>query len=261
MHARVHDIARGDDRYAGLLGWAGFDYASQNGHIWSNVKWPGVVDGFRVPKPGAAFYRSQVDPRVRAVIEPVFFWDFGEKSPAGGPGTDAMLATNCDRLEIFVDGRHAATTTPAHDRYPHLAYPPAFADLTVSGGGHPDLRIDGYVNDRLVGTRRMSSDPAHDRLVAASDDREIIADGSDSTRVWFRAADAYGNQRPYVTGDLTLTLSGPADLIGDNPFAFADYGGVGAVWIRSHAARPGTVAVTLTHPGLGHRTVRILTRH
>lgn len=259
MHARVHDIARSDDRYAGLLGWAGFDYASLNGHIRSNVKWPGVVDGFRVPKPGAAFYRSQVDPRVRPVIEPVFFWDFGDRSPSGGPGEDAMIATNCDRLEIFVSGRHVATAKPARDRYPHLAYPPAFADLTVSGGAHPDLRIDGYVGDRLVGTRRMSSDPAHDRLLAAADDREIIADGGDATRVWFRAADAYGNQRPYVTGDVTLTPSGPADLIGDNPFAFADYGGVGAVWLRSRPGRPGDVRLTLIHPTLGRRTVRVRT--
>ena len=29
------------------------------------LKTPGVLDTFRVPKPGAAFYRSQVDPRVR----------------------------------------------------------------------------------------------------------------------------------------------------------------------------------------------------
>src|SRR6266567_3923908 len=31
MHAQVHNIARSDTRYAGLLGWAGIDYASLNG--------------------------------------------------------------------------------------------------------------------------------------------------------------------------------------------------------------------------------------
>ena len=37
MHAQVHDIARSDPGYAGLLGWAGFDYASLNGGtIWTS---------------------------------------------------------------------------------------------------------------------------------------------------------------------------------------------------------------------------------
>src|SRR5205807_3526310 len=103
MHAQVHDIARADTGYAGLLGWAGIDYASYNAgdRIWETLKTPGVIDTFRVPKPGAAFYQSQVDPRIRPVILPVFFWDFGPGSPHGGPGPDSMIATNLDRLEIY----------------------------------------------------------------------------------------------------------------------------------------------------------------
>ena len=65
LHAQVHNIARSDIRYAGLLGWAGFDYASLNGgnrDLARRCKTPGVLDTFRVPKPGAAFYRSQVRP-------------------------------------------------------------------------------------------------------------------------------------------------------------------------------------------------------
>src|SRR5262249_16861588 len=73
MHAEVHQAAHADDRYAGLLGWSAFDYASLNGHSYDHVKWPGVADGFRVPKPGAAFYQSQVDPGTKVVIAPTFF--------------------------------------------------------------------------------------------------------------------------------------------------------------------------------------------
>ena len=66
MHAQVHSIAQSTAGYAGLLAWAGIDYASLNGgnRIWHNVKWPGVLDSFRVPKPGAAVYRTQLDPAV-----------------------------------------------------------------------------------------------------------------------------------------------------------------------------------------------------
>ena len=42
-------------------------------------------------------------------------------------------------------------------------------------------------------------------------------------------------------------------LIGDNPFAFADAGGAGAVWIRTRPDSPGTITVQATHPSLGER--------
>jgi beta-galactosidase len=257
MHATVHDIARGNARYAGLLGWAGFDYDSLNGHIYANVKWPGVIDTFRVPKPGAGFYQSQVDPGVRPVIAPGFFWDYGQDSPATGPGPGTVIATNCDRLELYVAGQHFSTALPDHARFPNLQYPPAFADLTVSGTGLPELRIDGYLGNRLVTTKTFASDPRGDRLSLVADDHTIDADGSDATRVVFRALDAHGNQRPYVTGSVSLTVTGPAVLVGDNPFAFADFGGVGAVWLRSIPNRPGAIRLTATHPALGTESVLV----
>jgi beta-galactosidase len=73
----------------------------------------------------------------------------------------------------------------------------------------------------------------------------------------FRALDAHGNQRPYVSGSLTLHVTGPAILVGDNPFAFADFGGVGAVWLRSRPNRPGLIRLTATHPTLGSATVNV----
>jgi beta-galactosidase len=254
LHAEVHDITRSDPRYGGLLGWAGFDYASLNGgpeRIWHTLKTPGVVDIFRVPKPGAAFYQSQVDPAVRPVIRPVFFWD------SGGPGPGAMIATNCDRLEIYVGGAHHATAYPDTETFGSLAYPPAFADLTVDGSGLPELRIDGYVGSSLAATARMSADSSADRLAMTADDESILADGTDATRVTFRAVDAYGNQRPRPGGQVSLSLAGPATLIGDNPFDFGTYGGVGGAFVRSEAGRAGLVTVTATHPTLGPATVRI----
>ncbi|HUY47251.1 MAG TPA: hypothetical protein VMV92_16220 [Streptosporangiaceae bacterium] len=259
MHAQVHDIAQANPGYAGLLGWAGIDYASLNGgeRVWDGLKTAGVTDVFRVPKPGAAFYRSQLDPAVRPVILPVFFWDFGPSSPPGGPGANAMIATNCERLEIYVAGAHFATGAPDRQGFGGLAYPPVFADLTVDGSSLPELRIDGYLGTRRVASVRMSADTAGDHLGLAADDSSIQADGSDATRVTFRALDAFGNQRPYVTGSVTLALAGPATLIGDNPFAFARCGGVGGAFIRSAPGRTGLVTVSAAHPSLGRAEIRL----
>ena len=80
-HATVHNISSSDDRYCGLFAWCGFDYPSGSGNEYQGVKYPGVVDLFRVPKPGAAIYQAQVDPAVAPVIAPAFYWDFGPTSP------------------------------------------------------------------------------------------------------------------------------------------------------------------------------------
>ncbi len=267
MHAQVHDIARSDPGYCGLLGWAGFDYASLNGHHFENLKWPGVMDTFRVPKPGAAFYRSQLDPQLRAVILPVFCWDFGPGSPPQGPGPGAMIATNCDRLEIYVGGAHFATGVPDTGQFGSLAHPPVFVDLTIAGtppmsvppgaAAPPELRIDGYVAGALVKVVRMSADPSGDRLEMTADHDTIVADGSDATRVTFRAVDAYGHRRPHITGGVSLALAGPAVLMGDSPFPFGDNGGIGGALVRSLPGQIGTVEVTGEHSTLGRNAVRI----
>jgi beta-galactosidase len=103
----------------------------------------------------------------------------------------------------------------------------------------------------------MSADTGRDRLVLTADDTSIQADGSDTTRLTFRALDAYGNQRLAVTGDVTLQLTGPATLIGDSPFPFGEYGGVGGAFVRSLPGRAGLVTVTARHPGLGQSAVRV----
>ena len=103
----------------------------------------------------------------------------------------------------------------------------------------------------------MSSNPASDSLAMSVDDATIVADGSDATRAVFRAVDQYGNLRRYPAGEVTLTVTGPATLIGDNPFAFGDYGGLGAVWIRSLAGHTGTITLAASQPELGQAQVQL----
>jgi beta-galactosidase len=260
-HARVHAIAAADNRYCGVLAWSGIDYPSgSGGNIYHGVKYTGVVDLFRVAKPGAAIYRAQVDPRVRPVIAPAFYWDFGHTSPVTTLPS-AMICANLERLEVYVGGAHLVSVTPDSGDYGSLAYPPSFVDFgAVDGSSLPDLRIDGYLGPDLVTSLLLASDPSSDRLELESDDDEIAGDGVDATRVVFRAVDRYGAPRPYATGSVTLAVSGPAVLVGDNPFDFAAAGGAGAVWIRSLPGAAGTVTVSASHPGLGDAVARVRVR-
>lgn len=257
-HAIAHNIAGSDKGYSGLVAWCGYDYISGNGNRHEGIKYPGVIDMFRVPKLGAAIYKSQVDPRSRPVIAPAFYWDFNPDALPFEEGQKAMICSNCERLELYVDDKHFATVHPAADRFAYLPYPPSFVDLNnIDGSVNPELRIEGYVDDEEVIRRSFSSGTSEDELLLKVDDEELTADGSDTTRVVFRAVDKFGAPRPYVDGDLKLTLKGPAILIGENPFAFEDTGGVGAVWVRTQADKRGQIILRAEHPGLGSAEVQI----
>jgi beta-galactosidase len=259
-HAIVHDISYSQDAYCGLLAWSGFDYPSGNGNQYQGVKYTGVVDLFRVLKPGAAIYQAQADPAVAPVIAPAFYWDFGPASPVTSLSA-ALIASNLDELKLYVGSTLSVTLTPDTAGYGYLPYPPFFANFsTIDGSGLPELRIDGYLNGTRVATRLFDADPAHDRLALTADDAVLDADGSDATRVVFRAVDRYGNARPYASGPVTLELGGPAVLVSDNPVDFGATGGVAAAWIRSLPGSPGTVTVRASHPSLGTAEVIIKIR-
>jgi beta-galactosidase len=258
LHAQAHNAARSSANYAGLLGWAGFDYASLQG-VPSRVKWAGVADTFRVLKPGAGFYQSQVSPKVQPVIVPVFFWETSGAQPVMATANGlSVICSNCEQLEIFINGGHVITGLPATENplYSNLPYPPFLVSLP-SVDAPSVLHIRGYVGGEQVTDVQMSSNTDYDYLGMSADDAVILADGADMTRVVFRARDAYGNQRRYNRGDVTLSLDGPGVLIGDNPFAFGSYGGLGAVWVRSVSQQPGTITLTAVHPELGRARVHI----
>ena len=80
----------------------------------------------------------------------------------------------------------------------------------------------------LAATLAMSADTSKDRLRLAAGDTSIVADGSDATSVTFRATDAYGNHRPHVTGDVTLTVTGRRAWWGATRFRSAPSAGSAA---------------------------------
>ena len=249
-HAQAHDRARAFPRFCGVIAWCAFDYASLI-NSYHAVKTPGVADVFRIPKLGAAFYQTQVSPKVRPVIVPAFYWDV-----SAAPGKNAAIFSNCERLEVFVGGKRAAVLQPDRAGFPHVEYPPFFCDLTVVG----ELRIDGYVGERLALSRSFSSDPGHDQFLLRADDEELVGDGADATRLVFQVADRFGAPRPFAGGDVRFELAGPGEIVGDNPFHLAESGGVGAVWVKTAPRSEGRIAVRAVHSSLGAKDVTIRVR-
>jgi beta-galactosidase len=255
LHAQAHSKAADYPRCAGLIAWCAFDYPSLM-NAYNNVKCPGVADILRIPKLGASFYMAQGDPAVKPVIEPNFYWYFGPQTPLG-PGEHVAIFSNCDRLEVSIDGKPSQVLQPDRTGFPHLKYPPFWASLTADAATTPELRINGYVDNRLVLSRSFSADHSTDHLWLHADHRELYRDGSDTTRVAFGAADKFGAPRPFVCGEVSLRIEGPGVIVGDNPFQLQDSGGVGAVWIKTLAGRAGEIRIEASHEALGSESLTI----
>lgn len=257
-HAQAHSRAGAKPRICGVIAWCAFEYASLV-NSYNTVKTPGIADVFRIPKLGASFYQAQGDPNVHPVIQPSFYWDFGPQTPSG-PGKQATIFSNCDRLELSVGGQRKATLHPNAADFPHLKHPPFFADLDLDGSARPELRIDGFVGNRLLLSRFFSSDPSQDQFLLEADDTVLDADGADATRLVFKVADKFGAERAFAGGEVTFELTGPGVIVGDNPFSLVESGGVGALWVKTLPDRLGLIRITAKHSTLGTKSVEIAAR-
>jgi len=255
-HARVHDQLASDEKYAGGLGWCAFDYNTHDLFgSGDRICYHGVSDIFRIPKPAAGFYKSQCDPSEEVVLEPAFDWARGDENETF---TRALVCSNCEKLKYYIGDRLIAEVDPDRKTYPSLKYAPFVVNLHEGiGKGWEDLRIEGYIGGKKVAERKLSSKGVDKQLVVEPDDRELIGDGIDATRVVLKVTDEYGAVRPFANAAIALSLQGPAEIIGENPFAL--FGGVGAVWIKTKL-NPGVVKLTATHQILGSKTVEIVVK-
>ena len=215
----------------------------------------GVSDIFRIPKPAAGFYKSQCDPSEEVVLEPAFDWARGDENETF---TNALVCSNCEKLKFYIGERLIAEVEPDRKTYSHLKYAPFVTSLHDGiGRGWNDLRIEGYIGDKKVIERKMSGRGADRRLLIEPDDRELVGDGIDMTRVVMKVTDEFGAVRPFANEPITLSIEGPGEIIGENPFAL--FGGVGAVWIQTKES-PGIIRLTAKHQTLGSKSFTINVR-
>jgi beta-galactosidase len=210
-----------------------------------------VSDIFREPKRAAGFYRSQCDPAEEIVVEPAIPW--APSDQAGGL-QKLVVCSNCDELKVYIAGKRVYEGGPDRAQFPHLKYPPYVLEMSEIVDTWGDLRIEGYIAGKQAIVKHYSGAGVDRQFVLAPDDTRLSADGADCTRLVFRVTDEFGNVRQLANDPIALTIEGPAEIIGDNPFALV--GGSGAVWIRAQE-KPGTARIKATHPRLGDQHVVI----
>ena len=253
-HVRVHDQLASNPQYAGGIGWCAFDYNTHdNFGSGDRICYHGVMDMFRTPKPAAGFYKSMCEPAEEIVLEPSFHWAKNDESINF---MDALISSNCDHIKMFVnDGKEwqmVAEGDADRTRFAHLKYPPFNIPLEGKVKDWGDLRIDGFIAGKQVISKSYSGKGVDQQFEILPDETKLIADGADAVRVVLRVNDEFGRVRPFANDAIELKVDGPAEIIGDNPFALI--GGTGAVWIRTKQ-QAGTVTLYAKHPVLGEKTV------
>lgn len=249
-HARVHNQLASNPQYAGGIGWCAFDY---NTHFdfgsGDRICYHGVADIFREPKPAAGFYKSQCEPEEEIVLEPAFRWARGDESIGF---SNAVVCSNCEHLKFYIDDKLIAEADPERNEFGNLRHPPFILKLKPFRNAWGDLRIEGYIHGKQVVAKRYSGKGIDQGFAVLPDDTTLLADGADSTRIVLRVTDEYGAIRSFANDAISLEVDGPAEIIGDNPFALV--GGTGAVWLRAKE-QPGKVRLTALHPILGKQHV------
>ncbi|MFP5265756.1 MAG: glycoside hydrolase family 2 protein [Acidobacteriota bacterium] len=255
-YARIYDQLETDVRYSGGLGWCAFDYPTHN-YFGSgdHICYHGVMDIFREAKPAAGFYKSQCDPAEEVVLEAGFHWAMNDGT---GGLRQAPICSNCDTIKCSIgrDGNwhEIIELKPDRKQFPHMAHPPFFLNLPNGNDDWGDLRLDGYIDGVMKISKSFSGKGVDQEFHFSADDRELIADHSDATRVVLRITDRYGNARTLSNDPVLLQLEGPGRLLG--PSFVSLVGGVAAAWIQS-LGEPGTVKLTAKHQKFGSHSVEI----
>jgi beta-galactosidase len=243
--AEVLDSVAANEYLAGALVWCAFDYNSNHGTADRSVCYYGAADIFRIPKHTGMFLRSQADP---AVVGPmVYIAHYWKKTMAPN---DVWVASNCERVELFVNGKSCGRKTP--DQYPHLPHPLAvWKDVAFKPG---EIRAVGYIRDTIAATHVRTTPGPPVALAIIPDDTALI-DGGDMTRVVVVAVDRHGQTVPAADNTVALSVSGAADFIGESPIALED--GKTAFFVKTRADETGAVTCRAESRGLAAAHARL----
>jgi beta-galactosidase len=248
VHAAMVDSAYKNPAIAGIVGWCAFDYNSSHTYAEHSVCYHGVADIFRQPKPAAYIYQSQRDPaRYGPMVYVLHDWS-EETKP-----NDVWVASNCDSVELFVNGKSLGRQAP--DRYRSLPHPLFLWQKAKFRAG--EIKAIGFRGGSVAATHSRATPGKPVRLVVRSEDT-LLETGGDMTRVAVIAVDMFGQPVPRVVIPVSINVAGAADFIGTSQVALEN--GRTAFFVKTRAADTGTVLCTVKSKKLRAANVRITVR-
>jgi beta-galactosidase len=217
------------------------------------------MDMFREPKFAAFAYASQSDISEGPVLKPVTFWARGERNIGGV--LPLIILTNCDEVELFLNGRSLGRQTMP--RYSELKWKVPYQPGTLSA--------KGYDGGKPVAETQVETTGAPATVQLAADRPTIHADGADVAVISIAVQDAEGRVVPVADNHVSFSVEGPARIIGvgngdpnshepDKATARSLYNGYAQVIVQSEKGGAGMLMLRATSPGLTAATAALQVR-
>lgn len=274
------------DRLPQVLGefvWTGFDYIGEptpfnkNG----NTDWPsrssyfGIVDLAGFPKDRYYLYQSVWTQAPMVHVLPHWNWQGME-----GKSIPVMAYTNCDEVELFVNGKSfgrqtrgakAITLPVGENTSPQRTYNSNYRLLWEVPYQPGELKVVAYRDRSPAATKTVRTAGLPARLILSPDRAGLKADGDDLSFVTVRVEDKDGNLCPLAANEIRFHLEGPAAIAAvDNGNAAtvesfqADhrtaFNGLALLVVRSKRGAAGVVRVVAGSDGLTPGETKLITR-
>ena len=204
----THDYVIGD------FMWTGIDYIGE-------ARWPsknsssGVIDLCGFPKDAYYFYKSQWTEQPMIHLFPHWNWRGKE-----GQVIQVMAFTNCDTVELFLNGRSFGMkslqfprpgNSGAWNRYDVAPVYNSTGDLHLSWDVPYEpgvLKAVGRRNGKIVYTEEIKTTGAPAAIRLSSDRKQLSGVNMDVAQLTLEVVDENGNVVPTASNEIKLTVEG-----------------------------------------------------
>ncbi len=229
---------------AGDANWLMFDY--KRGYA-PDIESSGIMDIFRLPKFAFYFYASQAE-NAAPLIYIANYWN----DPTF---KNVKVYSNCDEVELSLNGKIIGRQKPDQDRNStNLSHPPfTFAIPEYVSG---KLEATGFISGKEEVKTEVQT-PEEPSKVAVTVDlsgKELQSGQNDIVFVYASVTDANGTVIPEDQREITFSVEGDAELVGDNPQKAE--AGISTVLLKA-GKNPGTVKVKASAAGLKSGEIEI----
>ncbi|WP_443749256.1 beta-galactosidase GalA [Asticcacaulis solisilvae] len=231
---------------AGGFIWTGFDY---RGEPTPYPNWPsissqfGALDTCGFPKDNYYYYRAWWRPEPLLHLFPHWNWEAGST-------VSVWAYSNCDAVELFVNGKSLGRKDMAKDMHVEWSVPYQPGKIVAYG----------YTGGKVVIKDSRETAGAAARVVLTADRTALTADGRDCAVIRAEVVDARGRTVPRAGNLIRFDVAGSAAVIGvgngdpncheaDKATQRSAFNGLACAIVQAGKAA-GPVTVTATADGL-----------
>ena len=184
----------------GMYIWTGFDYLGEPTPYW----WParssyfGIIDLAGFPKDVYWFYQGEWTDKDVLHIFPHWNWNPGQT-------VDVWAFTNCDEVELFLNGSSLGRQIKGRDDF-NLIWKVPFEEGTLLG--------IGYRNGEEIMRSEVHTAGEPASLALSPDRAELKADGADLSFITVTVVDGAGIPVPHADNMVTFSVEGPGTIAG-----------------------------------------------